>query len=182
MRIWRAVDVSVGHDHDLVIAQFLDVEIVAADAGAHRLDERADFLRRQHPVETRAFDVEDFALQWQNRLIMPVAALFGRTACGVTFDQEKFGLGGVFFLTIGEFAGQRGNAHHRFAAGFTCLACGFTRGGGIDDFLDDGLGVRRDFPQASRSSGRPSGFRAAAALRRKPICPWSAKRISDRAV
>ena len=40
----RAVDVRVGHDDDLVVAQLLDVEVVAADAGAERGDERADLL------------------------------------------------------------------------------------------------------------------------------------------
>jgi hypothetical protein len=40
----RAVDVGVGHDDDLVVAQLVEVELVAY-AGAHRLDEGADFLR-----------------------------------------------------------------------------------------------------------------------------------------
>ena len=39
-----AVDVGVGHDDDLVVAQLLEVEIVAADAGAERRDQRADLL------------------------------------------------------------------------------------------------------------------------------------------
>ena len=40
----RAVDVRVGHDDDLVVAQLLDVEVVAPDAGAERGDQRADLL------------------------------------------------------------------------------------------------------------------------------------------
>src|SRR3546814_2133311 len=47
----RAVDVGVGHDDDLVIAQFCKVEFVA-DAGAERLDQRADFLGRDDPVRS----------------------------------------------------------------------------------------------------------------------------------
>ena len=84
-----AVDVGVGHDHDLVVAQFLDVEIVAADAGAHRLDQGADLLRREHPVEAGALDVEDLALQRQDRLDLAVAALLGRAAGAVALDQEQ---------------------------------------------------------------------------------------------
>ena len=38
-----AVDVGVGHDDDLVVAQLVEVELVA-DAGAHCLDQGADFL------------------------------------------------------------------------------------------------------------------------------------------
>ena len=40
----RAIDVGVGHDDDLVVAQLFDVEFVAADAGAKRGDQCADFL------------------------------------------------------------------------------------------------------------------------------------------
>ena len=35
----RAVNVSVGHDDDLVVAQLSDVELVATDAGAQRRDQ-----------------------------------------------------------------------------------------------------------------------------------------------
>ena len=38
------VHVSVSHDDDLVVAQLLDVEVVAADAGAESRDQRADFV------------------------------------------------------------------------------------------------------------------------------------------
>ena len=40
----RAIDVGIGHDDDLVIAQLVEVELIAANAGAHRGDQRADFL------------------------------------------------------------------------------------------------------------------------------------------
>ena len=53
----RAVDVGVGHDDDLVIAQLLGVELVLADAGTECRDQRADHLRRQHAVEPGALDV-----------------------------------------------------------------------------------------------------------------------------
>jgi hypothetical protein len=42
----RTVHVGVGHDDDFVVARLVDVELIAADAGADRGDERADFLRR----------------------------------------------------------------------------------------------------------------------------------------
>src|SRR3546814_4998915 len=58
----RAVDVGVGHDDDLVIAQLVDREFVA-DAGAERLDQRSHLLRRDDAVEARALDVQYLALQ-----------------------------------------------------------------------------------------------------------------------
>ena len=38
-------DVGVGHDDDAVVAQLVDVEVVAADAGAQRGDQREDLVR-----------------------------------------------------------------------------------------------------------------------------------------
>ena len=141
----RPVDVSVGHDHNLVIAQLFNVEIFAANARAHGLNERAHFLGRKHPVKTGALDVQDFTLQRQNRLIMAVATLLCRTTCGVAFDQEQFGLCRVFFLTVGQLAGQRRNAHDRFAARLARFTGGFAGGGGVNDLLDHGARMARIF-------------------------------------
>ena len=69
---------------------------------------------------------------------MAVATLLCRTTCGVAFDQEQFGFGRVFFLTVGKLAGQRRNAHHRFAAGLTRLTRRFAGGGSVNDLLDHG--------------------------------------------
>ncbi len=130
----RAVDVGVGHDDDLVVAQLLDVEVVAADAGAHRLDQRADLAAAEHPVEARALDVEDLAAQRKDRLEMAVAALLGRAAGRIALDQEQLGLGGIALLAVGELAGQRGDVHHALAPGqLARLLGGFARGGGVDD-------------------------------------------------
>ena len=53
----RPVDVSIGHDDNLVVAQFLNVEFFAANARAKRHDQRADLIRRQHFVEARPLHV-----------------------------------------------------------------------------------------------------------------------------
>ncbi len=49
-----AVHVGVRHDDDAVVAQLRDVEIVAADAGAERGDQRADFLASDSILSKRA--------------------------------------------------------------------------------------------------------------------------------
>ena len=72
----RAVDVGVGHDHDLVIAQLFQVELVT-QACAHRLDQRADFLGRDDAVEPRPLDVQDLAAQGKDRLVLAVAPVLG---------------------------------------------------------------------------------------------------------
>src|SRR3546814_11379474 len=78
----------------------------SAEAGAERLDQRADFLGRDDPVETRAFDIQYLALQRQDRLDVAVAALLGRSARRIALDQEKLALAGVALLAIGELAGR----------------------------------------------------------------------------
>ena len=147
----RAVHVGIGHDDDLVVAQFLDVELIAPDTGAKRGDQRADGFRRQHPVKTRPFDVQDLATQRQHGLLFARPALLGRTTGAVTLDDEKFRKGGVFFLTIRQLAGQRGHVHRRLAAGqFACLAGGFARKGGLNDLAHNDLGFRRMFLEPFR--------------------------------
>ena len=141
-----AVDVGVRHDDDLVIAQLGDVEIIAADAGAQSRDQRADFLRRQHFVETRAFDIQDLAAQRQHRLIFAVAALFGRATGRVTLDDEQFRLGGIAFLAVGELAGQVGDIERAFAARqLARLARRFAGKSGFHHFGDDRFGFLRMF-------------------------------------
>lgn len=101
-----AVDVGVGHDDDAVIAQLFRLVFVLADAGAQRLDQRDDFLAGNELVEARLLDVQDLALERQDGLELPVAALLGGAACGVTLDQVELGLGRVLLLAVGELARQ----------------------------------------------------------------------------
>src|SRR3979490_2673837 len=72
-----------------VMAAFPRLEILAADAGAERLDQGADLGRGQHLVKARALDIEDLALQGQDRLEGAVAALLGRAAGAVALDDEQ---------------------------------------------------------------------------------------------
>ena len=96
-----AVHVSIGHDDDLVVAHLFDVELVLADARAQSHDQRADLLGAEHAVKAGALDIEDFAAQRQDRLVLPRAAALGRAAGAVTLDDEDFGLGRIALLTVG---------------------------------------------------------------------------------
>src|SRR3546814_1420165 len=112
-----AVDVGVGHDDDAVVAQLVRVVLVAADAGAQRGDQGADLVGRQHPVEARALDVEDFPPQRQHGLVLAVAALLGRAACGVTLDDEQFAERRVLLLAVGELAWEPRDVERALAPG-----------------------------------------------------------------
>ena len=57
-------------------------------------------------VEARLLDIEEFAAQRQDRLRPPVAALFGRTTGGVTFDNVEFGFRGIALGAVGSLPGR----------------------------------------------------------------------------
>src|SRR6185437_10488196 len=126
-----AVDIGVGHDDDAVVARLVGLEILAADPGAERLDEGADLRRAEHLVEAGALDVEDLALERQDRLKAAVAALLGRAAGAVALDDENLTLGRVALLAVGELAGEVGDVERALAAGqIAGLTRGLARGGG----------------------------------------------------
>ena len=102
----RAVDVCVRHDDDAVVAQLADVEVLGADSAAERRDHRLDFVAAEHLVEAGLLDVEDLALERQDRLEAAVAPLLGRSTCRLTFDDVEFALRGVAFLAVGQLARQ----------------------------------------------------------------------------
>src|SRR5471032_1665975 len=147
----RTVDVSIGHDDDVVVAQLLDVVLVAADTATQRGDQRAHFLGRDHLVETGFFHVEDLALQRQDRLGATVTTLLGGTASRVTFHQVQFGKGRVFFLAVRQFARQAGDIQRTFTTGhLTGFTRRFTGTGGVDHLADHQLGFVRVFQQEVR--------------------------------
>ena len=83
------VHVGIGHHDDLVVPgaaniegflvvlPFLGILTLAPDAGPEGHDQHPDLLVREHLVEPRLLHVENLALERQNRLKLPVAALFG---------------------------------------------------------------------------------------------------------
>src|SRR5262249_61037532 len=127
-----AVDIGVGHDDDLVIAQLVWVELVASDTGAERRDQRADLLGRQHLVKAYGLDVEDLAAQREDGLELAVAALLRAAAGRIALDDEQFGLGRIALLTVGKLARERGDAKRVLARHLARLARGLARCRGLD--------------------------------------------------
>src|SRR5690242_3902384 len=101
----RAVDVRIGHDDDSAVAQLRHIEggfILAlgraikvllsfanpgADGGNHRLD----FVVLKKLIDARFLDVDQLAANWKDRLVTPIASLFGRATGGITLDNVKLG-------------------------------------------------------------------------------------------
>ena len=129
-----------------MVAQLVGVEVVAAhalaDAGAKCRDQRQDFIAGQQLLVARLLHVQDLAAQGQDRLELAVAALLGAAACGVALDDVDLAQRGVFFLAVGQLAGQAHAVEHALAARhFARLAGGFAGLGGFDDLAADDLGV-----------------------------------------
>src|ERR1700730_6345233 len=139
-----AVDIGVGHDDDAVVARLLRVEILGAYPGAECSNQGADLGRAQHLVKAGALDIEDLALERQDRLEAPVAALLGRAAGAVALDDEELALGRVALLAVGELSRQIGDVERALAPGQVArLARRLACGGRLDDLGYDLSGVGR---------------------------------------
>ena len=123
----RAVDVGVGHDDDLVVAQVVDVEL-GAHLHAQGLTEVVDFLVAAHLGAGRPQHVQDLAAQGQQGLVLAVAGHLGRSARAVAFDDEKLGPVAGGGGAVHELAGQA-----QFLGGG--LAGGFLFGAAAQAFL-----------------------------------------------
>ena len=111
----RAVDVGVGHHDHAVVAQLLEVELLA-DAGADRRDDRLDLGVREHLVDPVLLGVDHLAAQRQDRLEEAVARVDGRAAGRVALDEVELGGRRVVDLAVGELAGQRRALERALAA------------------------------------------------------------------
>ena len=108
----RAVDVGVGQDADLAVAQAGEVgRVVGAvriDADGHR--DVVDLVVGEQPVALDLPGVEHLAAQRQDRLRLLVAAHLGAAAGRVALDQEELVQRQVAALAVGQLAGQHGDA------------------------------------------------------------------------
>src|SRR4028119_840189 len=101
-----AVDVGVGHEHDLVVARPFEVEAVphartdGTDHGLY-LDVREDL------VDVGLLDVQDLASQRQYGLEVSLPALLGRAARRVSLDDVQLAPGRVLGRTIRKLARKR---------------------------------------------------------------------------
>jgi len=83
-----AIDVGVSHDDDPVVAQVLQLEVLA-DPGTQRRDQGLDLVVVQDLVEPRPLGVENLAAQRQDRLEVAVASLLGAASRRVALDDVQ---------------------------------------------------------------------------------------------
>ena len=141
----RTIDIGIGGDDYFVIAELADVKDIS-NSGTHSHHQIADLLRREHLVQSRTFDVENFATQWKHSLGATIAAGLGRTTCGVSLYDEYLALFCSLGLAVGELTGEChaiecALAHDAVFGGFG----GFAGLHSERDFADDGPSIIRVF-------------------------------------
>ena len=60
----RPIHVSVGHDDDAVIPEFLRIKFVFANTTAEGRHQIADLSGAQHLVETSLLDIQNLSFKW----------------------------------------------------------------------------------------------------------------------
>ena len=131
-----------------MVAEFGEVQLLRvvfrADCHAERGVDVADFLAFEGTVLHGFLHVEDLTAKRQDGLKIAVAALLGRSACGVALHEEEFALFGVVVGAVGQFAGESAAGHHRLALHqLACLAGCLAGLCGQNDLIYDNLGILR---------------------------------------
>ena len=135
----RAVDIGIGHDDDLVIAELLEVELVA-DARAERRDDGLELVVAVDLVGARLFDVQHLAPEGEDGLEARVASLRGRAACGVALDDVNFGQRRVGVVAVAQLIRHLAGLEAGLAAdGFARLARGLARAVGHHGLVQNRL-------------------------------------------
>ena len=101
----RAVDIGIGHDDDLVVAQFGDIEIVV-DSGSECRNHRFDLGIGINFIETCFLYIQDFSTQRQDRLRCTASRGFCGTARGISLDQEDLTVFRILVGTVCQFSRQ----------------------------------------------------------------------------
>src|ERR1019366_3674290 len=102
----RPIHVGIGHEHDAVVTQAVDAEVLA-EPHPQRRDQVLDLLFAEDLVGTSLLNVEDLATQRKDRLVLALTSLLRRPARAVSLDDEDLALRRVLLGAVGELAGKR---------------------------------------------------------------------------
>ncbi|MCY1221926.1 hypothetical protein D9M72_339990 [compost metagenome] len=119
-----AIHVGIGHEHDLVIAQLGEVEVLA-NAGAECSDHGLDLVVAEGLVQPCPLNVQDLAAQREDGLCFRVPAALGRTAGGVTLHDVDLALFRVLRGAVRQLARHAEGLQRALAA---CVVAGLAGG------------------------------------------------------
>ncbi len=118
-----AVDIGIGHDDDLVIAKFRDVEVIM-NAAAEGRDHRLNLGVCIDPVLTRLLDVQDLAAKGQDGLCCSRSCALCRPACGVSLDEEDLTVLRILVRAVRKLSGKGHGLERGLSSGkISGLAC-----------------------------------------------------------
>ena len=132
----RTIDVGVGHDDNLIVAQLVDVGLLIvfafnAETHANALYDVHYRLGLEHLMPLHLLYIQYLSFQRKYGLRVAVAPLLGRTTCRVALHEEYFRRFGVFVRAVGQLTGQSATRHGVLSLNtLACLAGGDTRCGG----------------------------------------------------
>ena len=122
-----SIYIRIGHENDLVITQLRNVKIVAIafrKSTAKSIDHGLDLCIRQYLVHGSLLHIQDLTTDRQDRLVHPVPGSFGRTACGISLDDEYLAFFCITALAVGQFAvAVKGKPGLRQHIGLCLLLC-----------------------------------------------------------
>ena len=101
-----AIHISIGHDHDTVIAKIADIKFFALNAQTESRNQGLNLSIFVDLGVIRLLNVENLAPQGKNRLIAAIAALFGRATSRITLNDVDLRFRGITGAAIGELAGK----------------------------------------------------------------------------
>src|SRR6185437_12377055 len=141
----RSVHICVGHDDDPVVAQLLEIELIA-DVRADRGDDRLDLRIREDFVDPVLLGVDHLAAQGQDRLKGAVPGVDGGAAGRVALDEVELGGRWIVDRAVRELARERHAVERALTAGqLARLAGRLARIPRRDRLVDDLLRLGRVF-------------------------------------
>ena len=155
------VHVGIGHNDNLIVAQFVEVQGLVILLGANRhtqCDKHIlDLLVLPHLVLLSLLDVQDLTTQRHNSLELAVATLLCGTTCRITLDEENLGNRAVAARTVSQLTRQTRTRQGSLALyQLTRVTCGVARRSCQNHLLHNRSCILRVLLQILRQSQRNS--------------------------
>ena len=87
-----SVHIGIGHDHNLIVTEFGNIEIVSISFGkaaSKSVDHGLDLRIGQYLVDGGLLYIEDLTADRQDSLIVTVSGSLGRTAGGISLYNKR---------------------------------------------------------------------------------------------
>ena len=94
-----SIDIGIGHDDDLVISQFGNIEVVM-DSGTKRRDHRLDLGIAVDLIQSCLLYIQDLPTKWQDRLGCSVTGCLCRTSRRVSLYDVDLTLRRILVRTV----------------------------------------------------------------------------------